>query len=135
VKRYADEEHSQLVRAVDAVVVSDLAVVEVVAAIWKKARMGELDEPRAWVLVRRSRRELTGSHALRVTAIPVVPTIVAQAATLTGRHGLRAYDAVQLASATAAQQMAAGSFSLLCFDAGLRAAAIREGLTVSPALT
>ena len=42
VKRYAEESGSEQVRGQGTVVVSALARVEVVAALWRKHRMGEL---------------------------------------------------------------------------------------------
>ncbi len=58
-----------------------------------------------------------------------------RAATLTGRHRLRAYDAVQLATALSTRRLQSEPLELLCFDADLRAAALREGLPVSPPLS
>ena len=52
VKRYADEPGHESVRTIEGpVVISALARVEVVAAVWRKQRMGELSLDDAQVLV------------------------------------------------------------------------------------
>ena len=64
--------------------------------------------------------------------VPVDGDLVARAATLADRHGLRAYDAVQLAGAL---EVAAADDELrfACWDGDLRNAARDEGLAVLPA--
>ncbi len=51
---------------------------------------------------------------------------------LTGVHGVRAYDAVQLASARAARAVDPGIDAFAAFDHGLRRAAAAEGFTLLP---
>lgn len=51
---------------------------------------------------------------------------------LVARHGLRAGDAIQLASAAAAAGGAEGSIDFVCFDRRLTLAATAEGLNVLP---
>jgi predicted nucleic acid-binding protein len=66
--------------------------------------------------------------------IEVTPTLLLAARMLAERHGLRAYDAVQLAAAVGlnARWVAAGTgiITLVSADLELNAAAIAEGLTV-----
>lgn len=55
-------------------------------------------------------------------------TLLAAATELAGQHGLRGYDAVQLASGLRAAD-ATGSRAFVCLDGELNAAAAAEGLT------
>lgn len=59
--------------------------------------------------------------------------IVAQAGILAWQHGLRGYDAVQLACACAWQDFLGGAVTLATFDRPLWAAAKAEGLIPFPA--
>lgn len=111
---------------------SGLAPVEVASALWRKVRTGELDAEEANNLARQASRELSGEAELEVTTVAVTAPLLSFAATLTGRHGLRAYDAVQLATALAVRAADDPDQSFVCFDEDLRAAAAREGLVVLP---
>jgi len=51
VKLYADEADHETVRALDGIVVSQIARVKVPAALWRKRRMGELTSAQAEVLL------------------------------------------------------------------------------------
>jgi uncharacterized protein len=64
----------------------------------------------------------------------VAPTVAVldDAARLTGSHGLRAYDAVQLASARAAAAADDRVRTFAAFDGRLRDAAAREGFVLVP---
>lgn len=55
------------------------------------------------------------------------------AAQVSATHALRAYDAVQLASALAAREADPGCTEFACYDADLRAAAARSGFSLIPA--
>ena len=133
-KRYADEDGAELVRSLESLVVSDLCRVEVPAAIWRKTRAGELDPGQAGVLVRAFEAEMDdqGSEA-RFVSVGVTASVIDAAATATGIHGLRAYDAVQLASAMAARGAVGGDWDFAAFDRDLRAAAARTGFALVPA--
>lgn len=127
VKLYADEVDAHAVRAHRTFVVSVLARVEVVAALSRKERAGELAAEDAGVLVAAFEADWHGEHS------PFVPVladerVLEEAAMLSRRHGLRAYDAVQLGSATSARAAGVDVDGFLCFDAELAAAATREGL-------
>ena len=130
VKRYADEEHSSVVRTIDVMVVSALARVEVVAALWRKTRTKELSVEFAATLA----AEFTADWAAPevYVAVAVTEAIVEDATRQVARHGLRAYDGVQLASLLAARAADPGLDTFACFDAELRTAAAREGLRPLP---
>lgn len=132
VKRYAVEEGSDEVLAIKTVVVSALALVEVTAALWRKARTGQLSDADAAVLATAARRDLGGGNPeLDVVRVPLRPPVLDAAAQLAGRQGLRAYDAVQLASALVVHRLAPDEHAgFLTYDAALRAAGAREGLPV-----
>lgn len=126
VKLYADEPGADLVRAHASFVVSALARVEVPGALWRKQRTRELSEDDAGILTAAFEADWHDSTG------PFLPVVVSAAvlegaAALTARHGLRAYDAVQLATAIAARSAGVEVTAFLCFDAELAAAAAREG--------
>lgn len=130
VKLYADEADAQLVREVPVLVVSAVARVEVPAALWRKSRTGELSVEDAAVLVQEFEADWAG-EATRILPIGLRPDLLVDAARLSGTHGLRAYDAVQLASARAARTADDSIDAFLCFDDELREAAAREGFTAA----
>lgn len=66
-----------------------------------------------------------------VAEVEVRADVLDRAIDLLDRHGLRAYDAIQLASA--AVVAAHGETAFACFDQELRAAAAAEGMVLSPA--
>lgn len=134
VKLYADEQDYQVVRGLGSLVVSALARVEVPAAIWRKHQMGELDPVDAAVLVAAFEADYHGSarEAPRFGVVAATTTVLDAAATLAGVHGLRASDAVQLASAKAAAAAIPGCRTVAVFDSTLRAAAAKEGFTPLP---
>jgi predicted nucleic acid-binding protein len=121
------------------VVISAVSQVEVASAIWRKQRMGELSPSRARVLVDAFLRDLHASYqqpsaaAAGVTYLPVAPSTVVldDAVDLVGIHGLRAYDAVQLASAVLARAADPTVSELITYDVALHRAAAAEGFTVN----
>ncbi|MCY4271774.1 MAG: type II toxin-antitoxin system VapC family toxin [bacterium] len=129
VKRYADEPESHLVRAISGpVLASDLASVEVPAALWRKHRIGEISASDAHVLCRRFLDDVSAMGLERNTVlIDAGQDILRSAISLVARHPLRAYDAVQLASALSASHLMGGC-SFGSFDRRLSAAAAIEGL-------
>ncbi len=134
VKLYADEQHHQLVRSQGSFVVSALARVEVPAAIWRKHRIGELDPADAAVLVAAFEADYHGSShdQPRFGVVAATATVLETASRLVGVHGLRAYDAVQLASAKAAAEAIPDCRTLAVFDDSLRSAAAKEGFALLP---
>lgn len=129
VKRYADESGSELVLALSPpVIASDLAAVEVPAALWRKHRIGQISAPDAQILCRRFLTDIDASSPESdAVLIEVGNDILRSAIDLVARHPLRAYDAVQLASAMAASRIL-GNCPFGCFDAQLNDAAAAEGL-------
>ncbi|WP_419554371.1 type II toxin-antitoxin system VapC family toxin [Candidatus Poriferisodalis sp.] len=129
VKRYANEPGSDLVQAVsEPMIASDLAAVEVPAALWRKHRVGEISATDAQVLCWRFLTDISASTRDSDTVlIGVGEDILRSAIDLVARHPLRAYDAVQLASALAASRLI-GRCPFGCFDEQLTDAAVAEGL-------
>ena len=134
VKLYADEADAELVRSLFPMVVSQLARVEVPAALWRKHRTGELSAADAALLVEAFEADYFGTEdeAERFLVLAVSTTILDSAAQLAGIHGLRAYDAVQLASACSTRVEVPDGVQFAAFDDGLRSAAAREGLRLVP---
>lgn len=138
VKLYVPEDGNREVRALHSpVAVSQLSRVEVPAAIWRKHRMGELAATDARTLVsafeadysRPSGREASS----RFTPVLASEAVLTAAARLVAVHPLRAYDAVQLASALAVQKTLDETVCLVAFDRLLRHAAAVEDLPLVPA--
>ncbi len=131
VKLYVDEVGSESVRSWRGpVYVSSLAHVEVSAALWRKQRTDGRRAADVRVVVDAFRGHLGGLTG-DVAMLPVVTTIpiVDSATTLVARHPLRAYDALQLATAMTVREVApVGEF--LAFDRTLCAAAAAEGFDV-----
>ncbi len=129
VKRYADESDSDLVRAVtEPVIASDLAAVEVPAALWRKHRIGDISAADAQILCRQFLTDISASASESdAVLVEAGKDILRSAVDLVARHPLRAYDAVQLASALAASRLI-GRCSFGCFDEQLSDAAAAEGL-------
>jgi hypothetical protein len=134
VKLYADEPAADTVRSLSGLVVSQLARVEVPAALWRKHRLGELSASDAGVLVSAFEADYfgTGEQPARFFVVGVTAQILDYAARLVAAHGLRAYDATQLASARAVDDAIPKGLAFLVFDKTLRSAAAAEGLALLP---
>jgi uncharacterized protein len=135
VKLYADEPGHEAVRAHSPLVVSQLCRVEVPAALWRKERMGEITAQQAGDLVAEFEADYFGADSgpSRFVVVAVSAEVLDGAARAVATYGLRAYDAVQLASAVLAREAAPEVGALLAWDAELRDAAVREGLAAYPA--
>jgi predicted nucleic acid-binding protein len=136
VKLYADEDGHEPIRRLRApLVISALARVEVIAAIWRKHRAGELDIDDSLTLIRAFRVDYAGARdtPVRFLTVAVTEEILERATEMAGAHGLRAYDAVQLASALAARDVDERCATLTSFDRDLTAAAVSEGFKTLPA--
>ncbi len=129
VKRYADEPESHLAQGMsEPVFASDLAAVEVPAAFWRKHRVGEISASDAQIMCQRFLADVSASSLERNTVLMKVnEDILREAINLVAHHPLRAYDAVQLASALAASRLMGGC-TFGCFDQQLSTAAAIEGL-------
>jgi predicted nucleic acid-binding protein len=137
VKIYADEPGHEHVRALSALVISQLARVEVPAALWRKCRLGELIPEQAGVLVAEFEADFYGTPdgPGRFAVLPVSDLVLDAASRLAAVHGLRGYDATQLASAQLAASADRDCRTFAGTDKALRAAAAGEGFTLIPAPT
>ncbi len=129
VKRYLDEPGADHIRGLAAIVASSVAAVEVCSAVWRRHRMGEIDASDAAVIAAAARSDLTGGDP-QVIVIPPTTGIVVRASQLTGTAALRAYDALQLATALEARDAYPDCDEFACFDRDLRTAAASHGFTL-----
>jgi uncharacterized protein len=115
-------------------VVSELARVEVPAAVWRKRRIGEIDSTVARTLTAAFEADYfgTGSEVERFAVVAPVPAILDLAARLVAQHDLRAYDSVHLATGLAARDADPDSDQFACFDGDLRDAAAANGFRLIP---
>lgn len=107
-----------------------ITAVEVTAAVTRRHRGGHLSAAEAATILAQFRQDLAAEYGI----IEITPALLSQGMTLAEAHGLRAYDAVQLAAVLELQaSRAAGGLpplTLLSADQELNAAAAAEGLTV-----
>lgn len=131
VKRYVTEPGSKdvLALAAEAEVVATSLVsrAEVTAAFAKAVRVGILDANDGQRAQRRFSREWPD-----FVRVPVSEALVARAAHLAWDHGLRGYDAVQLASALMSQESIGQELLLATYDRQLWDAAPHVGLRAWP---
>ena len=112
--------------------VSRLAHVEVIAALTRRARGGRITPTDAANLISQFKAHLTTDFQVLEINLP----LILQAVALAEKHGLRGYDAMQLAAALAihTQLVALGLSSLgytfIAADVELNNAANAEGLRV-----
>lgn len=136
VKRYAQETGSEWILALTepaaghSLYIARITAVEVVSALTRRQRGGSVSETDASTAMAAFRYDL--SHQYRV--IEITPTIITQAMQLAETHGLRGYDAVQLAAALIVQKMretlGLPALELVSADGDLNNAAATEDLTV-----
>jgi predicted nucleic acid-binding protein len=106
-----------------------IAGAEVTAAISRRSRGGGLAPGQAAIVLARFRIEFASLFRI----VEVSPALIQSAMDLAERHGLRGYDAVQLAGAL---EVAAGGVTigtpttLVSSDVELNSAALTEGLQV-----
>jgi predicted nucleic acid-binding protein len=133
VKLYADETGSEQMRALGALFAAQLARVEVVSAFWAKERAGALPPEDAQLLTSAFEADWSGtvSEPGRFAVVAITAELLDEAARLCARHGLRAYDAIQLASAVAARNVNS-ECDLAVYDQELRRAAAAEGFSLLP---
>ena len=131
VKRYVTELGSKevltLTAAAEVVATSLVSRVEVAAALARAVRLGALDQDGGRRAQRRFSREWPD-----IARIPVSEALVSRAETLAWDHGLRGYDAVQLASALTWQDSVGQDVVLATFDRQLWDATPRAGLQAWP---
>jgi predicted nucleic acid-binding protein len=135
VKRYVTETGSAWVRdlcqeAAHAIFVSELALVEVGSAFARRCHRGEIADEQRRNYLAVFIHDCAGSYHL----IPTERPTIERGLDLTQRRHLRGYDALQLASALAANDvLAVAGLPALTFvsaDEGLLAAAVTEELPV-----
>lgn len=118
-------------RALDDVVVSAVARVEVPAAILRKQRLGELAPADADVLLGAFELDWFGDEGPpRFAVVAVTHDVLEAAVAAVAAHALRAYDALQLASALVARDAEPDLSVFACFDRPLAAAAHAEGFAL-----
>lgn len=131
VKRYILEPGSQEVIALTAsaaaVATSLVSRAEVAAAFARAVRLGVLDDRDGRRAQRRFAREWPD-----LVRVPVTEALVARAETVAWDHGLRGYDAVQLAAALTWQDSIGQDVALATFDRQLWEVTPRAGLRAWP---
>jgi uncharacterized protein len=132
VKRYVPERyHEDVERLSLPLVLGPVTRVELASALWRKHRLGEIASTDAALLM--AAFEADNEEGLYV--VVAFGRDVSDAATVVvERHGLRAYDAVQLAAGLVARDALDDLDTFAAFDMDLRAAATAEGFAVVPAL-
>ena len=107
-----------------------ITFVEVISALSRKARGGQINPMAEIKAIGRFRRAFHG----KFRPVEVSPNLTEQAAHLARKYFLRGYDAVQLAAALEVHRkrnsLGLSSLTFVCADNNLNAAAQSEGLTV-----
>jgi uncharacterized protein len=131
VKRYLVERGSQETIALTAesemIATSIVTRAEIAAAFAKAARIGVVTHERA-----RSAQRSFARDWPDLVLVPVTEALVERAGTLAWDHGLRGYDAVQLASALTWQEAVGTQIVLASFDRQLWEATPKAGLKAWP---
>jgi predicted nucleic acid-binding protein len=131
VKRYIVERGSEetvaLTASSDVTATSIVSRAEVAAALAKAARAGLIKED----VARNAQRRFVGDWP-DLARVSLTEAVVERAERLAWEHGLRGYDAVQLASALAWQESVGAEIVLATFDRQLWEAASRSGLMAWP---
>jgi hypothetical protein len=103
---------------------------EIVAALFRRARTGALSLSDAQTVSVQFKSDFHGGYQV----VEVTEALVDRAMALAEKHGLRGYDAVQLAAALELQTLRAllslSSVTFISADDTLNSAAIAEGLIV-----
>jgi predicted nucleic acid-binding protein len=136
VKRYASEVGSSWVVSMtdpasgNTIFVARITEVEVVSGINRRVREGTLSEGDGSAGTANLRKDFI--HHYRV--VEITPALIDRAVSLVQAHGLRGYDAVQLAAAHEVQAdrlpLGLPPLTLCSADRALNLAAIAEGLAV-----
>lgn len=129
IKKYVQETGSEQVMALfsgsPVIGTTALTQAEMASAMAKAVRLGWVDEPEmaaAW--------QDFLAHWPAYVRLPVSSGMIERAASIAWQHGLRAYDAIQLASALAWRDMVGEAVVFACFNEHLLKAARQEGLQV-----
>lgn len=112
------------------VYVVSLSRVETISALTRRLRRGDISQGQFDVACEQFRLDLTTQFEI----VALTDQMIGEASTLAERHGLRAYDAVQLAAALESSrvisQVELNQLILVSADLELNAAANAEGLNV-----
>lgn len=131
VKRYVNEAGSHWLRrelANHRVIIAQITSVEMIAALTRRFRQGDISK---FALHQARKRFLTHRADQQYQIIEIDPPIIEEAMRLAFAHGLRAYDAVQLATAMfAARGVDKSRFVFVTADAQLEIGCAAEGLQV-----
>ncbi len=139
VKGYVNETGTLWVRSVlklvaNEIFVARIAQVEVAAAIARRVRTGTLSRPDA----KRAKREFEMDLQTRLRSVSLSKMLASASARLAIKYVLRAYDAVQLASALRvnaySQRTHSNRITLVSSDRELLVAAVAEGLAIEDPL-
>ncbi len=130
VKLYANELHHEAVRGlVEVPICTSLARVEVIAAIFGKARSGEITVDVAEVLRDVFLADWGEGRFLHIAHNDLIET---EAAHLASMYMVRGFDAVHLATALAARRAVPELALFACFDKRLSQAAVGEQFELLP---
>lgn len=131
VKCYVEEEGSDdVIRLIQASEVAGTAILsraEVVAAVARATRMGNISREEGWLAVTTFETDWANLVRLQMTE-----RIVAQAANLAWQKGLRGYDAVHLACALAWRDALQRPVMMVTYDQELWRGAQQEGFDLFP---
>jgi predicted nucleic acid-binding protein len=132
VKIYCDEPGSVRMRRLDWMIVSELVLVELPAAFWRKVRMGQLSRRNARIMIELFFQEYSlDEDVSKYLPVRVDERLFRRAADLVEEHGLRAYDAAQLASAVEVRGLDDSvDMMFACADVQLARAAGKAGFTI-----
>jgi hypothetical protein len=129
VKLFVQEQHSDTVReaaqSCGHLVVSELAWVEMCAALALKQRTRQIDAPQSDQALQSLRGQWASYYKMGVDR-----ALVHTAGELALAFGLRAYDSLQLASAQQAHHHTGKALVFACFDLQLSRAAVALGITL-----
>jgi predicted nucleic acid-binding protein len=136
VKRHVNETGSVWVRSLTRIkaghtlYIARITAVEITSAITRRQRGRYLSTAQAGAILGHFRRHLTHRYAI----LEMTPSLLADAMLLARAHGLRAYDAVQLAAALEVNRIyqtgSLGPVTLVSADQPLNAAAQVKGMAV-----
>ncbi len=107
----------------DGVSTSVVTYVETRSALARKRREAALDEMQYTQVVRRFE-----SHWDQYSPVDVTLAVLSNAGDLAEQHGLRALDALHLASASVVKEAAVQPLTFVCADRALHEAALAAGL-------
>jgi len=136
VKRYVDEIGSKRVieltlpEAEHVIYLSRIAGVEVISALSRLKRAGQLSDEDAKMAIEQFRHDFSNQYKI----IEITSEVIERAMNLAERHFLRGYDATHLASAvelqTMCQVLKIPSPVLICSDVALNEAAKAENIII-----